>query len=487
MDTPSNDQILWTIIRDRTNAIAYDKYATYIKNVLCEGRDHPLFEKSTGPCSKAWKDEDDPKSDEGKPRSEFWQETNRKVVTAERAKILQRFPIPNARQTLELLDLATEVFLQIQSGLLVSDVADDKLLTEEKSRMGNAALNEVNLTDALKNLGKRGSSLMWSQVVGELEPSGIKVMAAGDLALCDKIIASRYKCPLFLELIYAYWLEESGLIQTINAICMRVLNCSGNLRDPLTSLQLMPLRPLAGLLEAFANSSERVKLCFRESEYAAEYGLTLYGDAAGRCKSTDIRSDFIPAFHVLLRTALQYYKDSANRDITPDGFPLLNVIRELHLVLAQGSTNMFSEYPWRTRKELLIIQWLLSQPEIQGFVGGNPMMPNQPKWMKAVDAMRRLQSWGPQSARGFADLAETGERILLSIRYPNWTDLSKTGDDAKNWANYWKTEVQTYVQAYRTVTGVDLNVPPAGGQSQVDTRLPSELIRAASGMGRQAA
>jgi len=50
----------------------------------------------------------------------------------------------------------------------------------------------------------------------------------------------------------------------------------------------------------------------------------------------------------------------------------------------------------------------------------------------------------------------TGERILLSIRYGDWSDIENIEDQAKTWARSCKPEIQRYIYAYQTVAGVDL-------------------------------
>src|SRR5207244_2525143 len=77
-------------------------------------------------------------------------------------------------------------------------------------------------------------------------------------------------------------------------------------------------------------------------------------------------------------------------------------------------------------------------------------------WMDRVDAMKRVQGWTDTSIRHFHDLAWTGEQILLSIRFGNWSDVYDR-NEAANWARFWRPEVQWYVQTYQTVTGIDLS------------------------------
>jgi hypothetical protein len=44
---------------------------------------------------------------------------------------------------------------------------------------------------------------------------------------------------------------------------------------------------------------------------------------------------------------------------------------------------------------------------------------------------------------------------VLSIRFGDWS-RTREPSRAANWARYWRAEIQGYVHAYRTVTGVDL-------------------------------
>jgi hypothetical protein len=76
--------------------------------------------------------------------------------------------------------------------------------------------------------------------------------------------------------------------------------------------------------------------------------------------------------------------------------------------------------------------------------------------MGAVDSMKKLQSWTDTTITHFYELAVTGERILLSIRYGDWSDIENIEDQAKTWARSCKPEIQRYIHGYRTVTGVDL-------------------------------
>jgi hypothetical protein len=77
-------------------------------------------------------------------------------------------------------------------------------------------------------------------------------------------------------------------------------------------------------------------------------------------------------------------------------------------------------------------------------------------WMDRVDAMKRIQGWDETSVRHFRDLAVTGEPVLLSIRFGDWSEAIDQ-NQAGNWARFWRQEVQWYIETYEIVTGVDLS------------------------------
>src|SRR4030095_4710698 len=114
--------------------------------------------------------------------------------------------------------------------------------------------------------------------------------------------------------------------------------------------------------------------------------------------------------NLLYRTAV-FYRADADTTVIADGFPLLNSLREVHLLLAEGAHNQFGELPWTSRVEMLIEQWLLARPEMADFLRGRHMVPYEEPWMGAVDTMKRLQGWTDVSVTQFRNLAVFGERI----------------------------------------------------------------------------
>jgi hypothetical protein len=92
-------------------------------------------------------------------------------------------------------------------------------------------------------------------------------------------------------------------------------------------------------------------------------------------------------------------------------------------------------------------------------------------WMDRVDAMKTLQGWNDTSVTHFNNLAVFGERILLTIRYGNWSDVDQQPGNAANWARDWRAEIQGYLHSYRAVTGVDLSA--TGDSQRIDSTPPS--------------
>ena len=167
-------------------------------------------------------------------------------------------------------------------------------------------------------------------------------------------------------------------------------------------------------------------------------------------RPADSRSKFLEAFHHLLHRCSVFYKEDNDTTVIADGFPLLNALKEVHLLLAEGAHNQFGDLPWTARAEMLIQQWLLSRPEMRDFLQGRRMVPYKEPWMAQVDTMKSLQGWTDIPVTHFRDLGVYGEQILLTIRYGDWIDINNE-DDAKNWARYWRPEIQGYLHAYRAV------------------------------------
>ena len=139
----------------------------------------------------------------------------------------------------------------------------------------------------------------------------------------------------------------------------------------------------------------------------------------------------------------------------------------MHLLLAEGAHNQFGDLPWTARAEMLMQQWLLARPEMRDFLQAAPWCPTRSPGWPPVDTMKTLQGWTDSRVTHFRDLGVFGEQILLSIRYGDWIDVNDE-EAAKNWARYWRPEIQGYLHAYRAVTGVDLT-----NADTVDSTMPA--------------
>lgn len=289
------------------------------------------------------------------------------------------------------------------------------------------------------------------------------------------ILPDRISQPVGCELIWSYWHEEGMLPKTLDLIAARFQNRSvGAATAALSRLDLDPLRPLSNLFWGWvADDYQRLTVRRRAAEYEFEYGLPLFGRSTGqRVRPAERRSQFLEAFHHLLHACHAYYKEADDTTVVADAFPVLNALREVHLLLAQGATNQFGDLPVTSRAEFMVMQWILARPEMRTFLGGRTMVPYAEPWMDRVDTMKGLVGWPEATVTHFRDLAHFGEPIVLSIRWDNWnsiTDRSYAGA----WATSFRDSIQRYVHAYRAVTGVDLT-------RAVDATPPGVLLRRAA-------
>jgi len=293
-------------------------------------------------------------------------------------------------------------------------------------------------------------------------------------ACCEGTIEFR---PLFAELIWNYWHEEGMLVHTINAIARRFQNKrSYNGADQLANLDLDPLRPLNNLIWGYIQDSiNRLTPTRRAFEYDHEYGVSLFAAGGRKLNTADSRSYFIQAFHNLLYKCSIFYQEADNLFKVPDAFPILNALREVHLILAEGAGSQFGDLPITARAEMLQEQYILSRPEVREFLGGRIMVPYDEPWMDRVDTMKSLQGWPGASISYFHDLANYGEEIILSIRWISWSQVNNR-DIAREWALIFRDAVQRYLHCYHAVTGVDLSALEIAGNGEQKALMPALLL-----------
>jgi hypothetical protein len=416
-------------IRNRTRAIGFNRYHSFIDQILCK-EDVPgdSYEKFGSPS-----------------------------VADMRSNLATR-PTIHGVDAYHLLKLATEAFLIFECGVVIKD-GELLDLQEERRRLGRP-VSERQIKESLEaylpGAGNTERLPYLDRIVKQIVSLNTGRLQE-ERPYCEAILQHRVTCPSLLELIWSYWHEEGMLAQTMNAIALRFQNKRGHARDPLANLELDPLRPLNNIIWGFVQDEyNRLSVPRRAYEYDHHYGFSLVGKAVPRLASADSRSKFVGAFHNLLYRAAMFYREDDDTTIVADAFALLNAIREVHLILAEGAHNQFGDLPWTARKEMLMMQWILARPETKEFLRGRYMVPYQEPWMGAVDDMKRLQGWSDVTITHFHELAIYGEQILLSIRYGDWIVVNDQ-EFSRNWARYWRPEIQRYIHAYNAVTGVDLS------------------------------
>jgi hypothetical protein len=458
---PTDDRALWPAIRNRTAAIGFERYKKFIDCVFCENAPTPFDDVRTQIINKYVNDGclDDP--NDQKSRLSIY-----------------------GPYAYNVLKFATQTFLTLESGVVIRDVPgrQPKIfdIEKERIRVNDFSLTVAKLQDELRAyLGNGEGTLPYlNRIVTNLitiDPENIQEV----LPYCLGVLQFRLTSPSLVELIWSYWLEQGMLVQTMNAIARRFQNRRGLSNDPLGELEFDPLRPLNNLIWGFIQDEHnRLTVPRRAHEYMHHYGLSLMGKAVPDLNPADSRSKFIEGFHNLLAAAARFFREDSDTTVIADAFPLLNALKDVHLLLAEGAHNQFGDLTWTARAEMLTIQWMLARPEMKEFLRGRYMVPYQEEWMGAVDSMKKLQGWTDTTVTHFYELAVTGERILLSIRYGDWSDIENIEDQARNWARSCKPEIQRYIYAYQTVTGIDLSADIVDSRDAATRYLqPSALLQ----------
>jgi hypothetical protein len=458
--TITQDLPLWVVIRNSTEGLSFRNYKHYIDMVMCNP---PPDNVPTNVISR-----------QNTPRDEEFRRLRRK----------RALPFTDT-DAYRLLKIATEAFVMVNCGIALKDFSfaqpDVDILTARTGLenisvdafedLWSSYLLEVNGVDDLTipYLAQIASKIPEARLKSEaLATYFARTGTSGDP--CD-FLTQKLSEPCLVELIWSYWHEEAMLVQTMNAISLRFQNRRSRAGDPLTNMEISALRPLNNLLWGYVQDEQhRLTVMRRGNEYIHEYGFPLQGKAVRDVRAAENRSQFLQAFHNLLHETSVFFQKDDNTQVLSDAFPVLNALKEVHLILSQGAHNQFGDLPATARIEMLMQQWLLARPEFQEFLPTRAMVAYPEPWMDRVDAMKKLQGWSEVNVLHFRDLGVFGEKLLLTIRYGSWVDVNDP-DQAKNWARAWRPEIQGYIHAYRAVTGVDVSSEP------VNTTLPSVLLQ----------
>jgi hypothetical protein len=457
--TPTDDQALWAAIRNAADNISWDSYSALADGVLGGSDGKGALAESVREGMKA-------------------------------LEIIRNAPFPRA-DAYNLLKIATELFLEMNCGVATFKHADMTARVQEETLRG--VEDPTGLQDVWKTY------LKTNPVSGEADPkeqrrvipyldiirmklSDAPVLQGDTASLAYGVVQKKLRNPAMIELIWSYWMEEGGLAQTMNAILWRFQNRrNGKGRDPLVNMELDPLRPLNNILWGFVQDEQhRLTLARRAYEYDHHYGFSIQGKAVPELRTADSRPRFLQAFHNLLAGCAVFYEQDDDTTRIADGFPILNALKEVHLLLTQGGHNQYGDLPWTARQEMMMTQWVLSRPEMREFLNGRTMVAYAEPWMDRVDAMKTLQGWTDTSITHFRDLAVFGEKILLSVRFGAWSKVTQP-QQAANWARYFRAEIQGYLHAYRAATGVDVSKDMFASDSKQRTLAltsPSRILAA---------
>lgn len=462
------DLLLWFLIRETTDALSFKNYKAFINYVLC--RDETALNDIADEAER---------------------ERARTEKAAEhRALRTRRFLPFMDTDAYRLLKVATEAFFTVNCGvrpdnLDIPDEEIDDLLDDVGATDGDIVDRFVN--DYLEQVNGIDSRVLPYMAIirRKLEDVPIKTRIFSDnvedprAERCIGILQDKLLNPCMVELIWSYWHEQGMQVQTMNALSLRFQNIRGPAdRDPLAMVEIDPLRPLNNLLWGYVQDEQhRLTLLRRTYEYDHHYGLTLEGTAVPKLRPADSRSKFLESFHNLLQLASVFYKQDDDTTVVADGFPVLNALKDVHMLLSEGAHNQFGDLPATARMEMLMQQWLLARPEFREVLPSRVMVAYPEEWMDRVDAMKRLQGWIDTSVMHFSNLGKYGEQILLSARFGAWSDTNDPVQ-AAIWARFWRPQIQGYIHAYRTVTGVDLTASPGTAQqAQMRVAQPSTLLR----------
>ena len=202
----------------------------------------------------------------------------------------------------------------------------------------------------------------------------------------------------FVELIWAYWMDECGLAQTMNLILARFQNRRiGGGRDVLSRFNANPLLPIANLLWGFAEAEEgRLTVRRRAAEYRNMYGLPMQGKAVPPASAwIDDRSQFLSAFHNLLNATYRLLQGARRQDRgrrrVPAAVEPAGAAPRPGLRRAQPVPCPRPAHPAGVPRDAVDPR----PARVREFLGGPTMVPQEEQWMDRVDTMKELQGWSP--------------------------------------------------------------------------------------------
>src|SRR4030095_71728 len=125
----------------------------------------------------------------------------------------------------------------------------------------------------------------------------------------------------------------------------------------------------------------------------------------------------------LLNLCVKFYNQYDDTTVVADGFPIMNALKEVHMILSEGAHNQFGDLPSTARMEMLMQQYILARPEFREFLPSRQMVAYPEPWMDRVGTLNQLHGWTKTNVLHFRDLGMFGEQIILSIRFSAWSDV----------------------------------------------------------------
>jgi hypothetical protein len=232
--------------------------------------------------------------------------------------------------------------------------------------------------------------------------------------------------PWPLELIWTFWLDTMRL------------------DGALAIVGLLPGLPagstVARLLAGMASDTSRTSSGDRAEAYRHAYGLRL---PPATPPSLLRQGRFPSALATLLRRAARFLRYDDDTTITADALPLLHALADLQNLLNEAVHPALEDVTRSARRDALLALYALGRPELRPLLPIRRQVVLPEPWMPAVDAVATLERWPQVSSGFFGQLADAGERILLSVRFGGWAQ-STDSERAADWARFWRAELHAY-------------------------------------------
>ena len=304
---PTADQALWVAIRNRTRAIAFSGsgYKDFIDRVLCRRAALPGGRTD-------------------------------KVLTRQLEELRSDI---YGTAAYDLLKTATEIFLLLNCGVKIEgkDLATGESLFDKREEA-----IDLGETVSLDEISERLRAYLGDgrlPYINRVLRDAFSDQTIIDRVHCEGVLSSRIESPCLLELIWSYWHEEGDAGADHERDRLRFQNnARRGGRDPLATFEIDPLRPLNNMLWGYIQDEQhRLTVARRAYEYDHHYGLTLHGKAVPELRAGGQPVEVprgVPQPAASLHRL--FYKEDDDTTVIADGFPVLNALKEVHLLLAEG-------------------------------------------------------------------------------------------------------------------------------------------------------